>query len=247
MARKRRSNFRPGLMLLALVIAVFLWGVAQGSTDVRYSFDIPVEIHGVDEQLVVTNQSADEVNVGVQGSRAALRNLDDQRIKYEIDVSKVKPGVAEFEVDLASIELPRRARFVSHSPSRIQIRLERRSRKEVSVSADIQGEPAEGFALAEVRVVPDRVWLAGAKSHVMRVAEVQTEPIDVDGLKESQELQARLILGGGTVWAEDDKPVTVQIVVEPREPLEADPLEILDGVPPASADEEALPRRGGNL
>jgi YbbR domain-containing protein len=236
-------------MLLALVIAVFLWGVAQGSTDVRYSFDIPVEIHGVNEQLVVTDQSADEVNVGVQGSRAALRNLDDQRIKYEIDVSNVKPGVAEFEVDLASIELPRRARFVSHSPSRIQIRLERRSRKEVSVSADIQGEPAEGFALAEVRVVPDRVWLAGAKSHVMRVAEVQTEPIDVDGLKESQELQARLILGGGTVWAEDDKPVTVQIVVEPREPLETEPLEILDGVPPASADEEAslLPRRGGNV
>jgi len=236
-------------MLLALAIAVFLWGVAQGSTDVRYSFDIPVEIYGVNEQLVVTDQSASEVNVGVQGSRAALRNLDDQRIKYEIDVSNVKPGMAEFEVDLASIELPRRARFVSHSPSRIQIRLERQSRKEVSVSADIQGEPGEGFALAEVRVVPDRVWLAGAKSHVMRVAEVQTEPIDVAGLQESQEVQARLILGGGTVWAGDGKPVTVQIVVEPRAPLEAEPLEILDGVPPANADEEArlLPGRGGNV
>ncbi len=160
---------------------MFLWAVAQGSTDIRYSFDIPVEIHGVDESLVVTDQSASEVNVGVQGSRAALRNLDDKRMKYEIDVSNVKPGVAEFEVDLAGIELPRRARFVSHSPSRIQIRLERKGRKEVSVKPDIQGSPAEGFALTEVRVVPDRVWLAGARSHVMRVAEVQTEPIDVSG------------------------------------------------------------------
>ena len=26
------SNFRPGVLLLALAIAVFLWGVAQGST-----------------------------------------------------------------------------------------------------------------------------------------------------------------------------------------------------------------------
>ncbi len=226
-------------MLLALAISVFIWGVAQGSTDIRSSFDIPVEIHGVDDSLVVTDQSADEVNVGVMGSRAALNNLDSSRIKYEIDVSNVKPGVAEFEIELASIELPRRARFVSHSPSRIQIRLERRSRKEVSVVADIQGQAAEGFVLAEVRVVPDRVWLAGAKSHVMRVAEVQTEPIDVSDLRESQELEARLILGAGTVWVEDDKPVTVQIVVEP-----AHPSEVLDGVSAPPAEEEARRLRG---
>jgi YbbR domain-containing protein len=230
------------MMILALAISIFLWGVAQGQTDIRYAFDIPVEIYGADDTLVVTDQSAREVNVGVQGSRAALRNLDDSRIKYEIDVSKVKPGVAEFEVDLASIELPRRARIVSHSPSRIQIRVERRSRKEVSVNADIEGAPADGFALAEVRVVPDRVWLTGAKSHVMRVAEVETEPIDVTGLRESQELTARLVLGGGTVWPEDDQPVTVQIVVEPVQT----PLEVPGAVSPSPAEEEArLQSTGG--
>ena len=227
-------------MLVALAISIFIWGVAQGSTDIRSSFDVPVEIHGVDESLVVTDQSAVEVNVGVMGSRAALNNLDISRIKYVIDVSKVKPGVAEFEVELASIELPRRTRFVSHSPSRIQIRLERRSRKEVSVVVDIQGDAAEGFALAEVRVVPDRVWLAGAKSHVMRVADVQTEPIDVSGLRESEERQASLILGGGTVWVEEDKPVTVQIVVEP-----AHLSEVLDGVLAPLTEEEASRLRGG--
>jgi len=231
-------------MLLALAISIFIWGVAQGSTDIRASFDIPVEIHGVEESLVVTDQSADEVNVGVMGSRAALNNLDSSRITYEIDVSKVKPGVAEFEVELASIELPRRARFVSHSPSRIQIRLERRSRREVSVVANIEGAPAEGFAVAEVRVVPERVWLAGAKSHVMRVAEVQTEPIDISDLNESQERQARLILGGGTVWAEEDKPVTVLIVVEASQPPG-----VLDGVSGPAAEEEArpLPGAGGRV
>jgi YbbR domain-containing protein len=243
MARSRRSNFRPGLMLLALVIAVFLWGVAQGSTDIKYSFDIPVEIHGVDDSLVVTDQSAVEVNIGVLGSRAALRNLDDTRMKYEIDVSNAKPGIAEFEIDpAASIQLPRRARFASHSPTRVQIRLERKSRKEVSVSPDIQGAPVEGFALVEVRVVPDRVWLAGARSHVMRIAEVQTEPVDISELRESQKVEARLVLGGGTVWPEDETPVSVQIVVEPVVPVMppgAESLEILDGVPPKKAEEEA--------
>lgn len=242
---RRRSNFRPGLMLLALVIALFLWGVAQGSTDIRYSFDIPVEIRGISDDLVVTDQSASEVNVGVLGSRAALRNLDEGRIKYELDVSNVKPGVAEYEVDLGTIELPRRARFNNHSPSRIQIRVERKARKEVPVVPDIQGEPVPGFAVSEVQVVPDRVWLAGAKSHVMRVAEVKTEPIDISDVRERREMEARLVLtGGDTVWAEDDKPVKVQIVVDPVTTPGSDGIR--DGVSPAPAEESrAVPDTQG--
>ncbi len=254
---RRRSNFRPGLMLLALVIALFLWGVAQGSTDIRYSFDLPVEIHGVADNLVVTDQSASEVNVGVLGSRAALRNLDDDRMKYQIDVSNVKPGVAEFVVDLGVIELPRRARFNNHSPSRIQIRLERKSRKEVTVVPDLQGELIPGLTMVEVQVVPDRVWLAGAKSHVMRVAEVKTEAIDLAEITDSQAVEARLVLTGrDTVWAEEETPVSVQFVVEP---LVQSDLELPGPEPPGpkasdssqrgeeapAPSEEASSERGG--
>jgi YbbR domain-containing protein len=202
-------------MVLALAIAVFLWVVAQGSTSIHYSFDIPVEIHGVEDALVVTSQSSDDINVRVTGTRAALRNLDESRMKYAIDVSKAKAGVAEFEVELAQIALPRRAKFAGHSPSHIRVRLERQSRKEVAVQADVQGAPAPGYALTEVRVIPDRVWLAGARSQVVRVAEIQTEPIDVANLTTSVEKQVRLILGGGAVWMEKEEPVTVQLVVEP--------------------------------
>lgn len=226
-------------MLLALVIAVFLWVVAQGSTSIRYSFDIPVEIHGVPEDLVVTNQTANEINVGVTGSRAALRNLDESRLKYAIDVSNAKAGVAEYEVELARIELPRRAKFVGHSPSRVQVRLELQSRKEVAVEADVQGAPAPGYELTEVRVVPDRVWLAGARSQVVRLAEVPTEPIDVTNLTESVEKQVRLILGGGTVWMEDEKPVTIQLVVEPIPVL--DPAQALTPGPDLGLGLDAAP------
>ena len=117
-----------------------------------------------------------------------------------------------------------------------------KSRKEVSVVPDLQGDPPAGFAVSEVRVVPDRVWLAGAKSHVMRVPDVKTEPIDVSEIRERSEIQARLVLtGGDTVWAEEETPVTVQIVVDPVTTPETD--ELLDGVSPAPA-EEALEEGG---
>ena len=64
-------------------------------------------------------------------------------------------------------------------------------------------------------IEPSKVWLAGARSQVMRLEEVSTESIDIEGLKDSETREVRLVLGGGTLWVEDDAPVKVQIRMEP--------------------------------
>jgi YbbR domain-containing protein len=211
---RRFSGLRPGVLLLALAIASFLWGIAHGSSSVERSFDIPVELHRLNDTLVVTDQSVDQVNVRVQGSRAALRNVTAEKLKYPVDVSGGKPGVAVYDVDVSRIELPRGARFVSHSPSRVQVRFEKRGRKAVAVRADLEGEPAAGFHLVGVDIEPPKVWLAGARSQVMRLEEVVTETINLVGIKQDEEREVRLYLGGGTVWMEENKPVKLQIRVE---------------------------------
>ena len=67
----RFQNLRPGVLVLALAISVFIWAVAQGTSSVQESFDVPVELIGVEEGLVVTDQSSDSINVRVRGSRAS--------------------------------------------------------------------------------------------------------------------------------------------------------------------------------
>jgi YbbR domain-containing protein len=165
----------------------------------------------------------DAVNVRVRGSRAALRNVDESKITYLVNVSGGQPGVADYEVDTLRIEsqLPRGAKVVSRSPSRIDVRFERRGRKVVGVRADIEGEPAEGYLLQKVEVTPRRVWLTGARSQVLRLSEIVTEPIDVTGLSETQEQEVSLFLGEGTVWVEENEPVTVKLVIE-RDPAFAE-------------------------
>ena len=87
----------------------------------------------------------------------------------------------------------------------------------MGVRPDIEGEPAEGYLLLDIEVAPRRVWLAGARSQVLRLSEVVTEPIDVTGLAESVERQVSLFLGEGTVWLEENEPVTVKLLIE-RDP-----------------------------
>jgi YbbR domain-containing protein len=164
------------------------------------------------------------VNLRVLGSRAALRNVSSDRLEYRIEVGGAKPGHAVYEVDPSRIELPRGVRAVSRSPASIEVDFERRGRKTVGVRADVQGEVAPGYALGAVEVDPPRIWLAGARSEVMRLAEVVTEPIDLTGEQASFERKVRLLLANEHVWPEQDGPVTVRISIEPL---------------PASADEKA--------
>jgi hypothetical protein len=88
---RRFSALRPGVLLLALAIAFFLWGVANGSSSIELGFDVPIELHNIPETLVVTDLNVDSLNVRAVGSRAALRNISSNKLKYLIDVSGGKP------------------------------------------------------------------------------------------------------------------------------------------------------------
>lgn len=207
--------------LLAVAIALFLWVVARGSSSVERGFDIPVVLQGVPDDLVVVDQGADVVNVRLLGTRAALRNFDPQRLEYPIDISTSKPGQAAFEVDLSRFDMPRGARVVSRSPSRIELTFERRVAKTLKVRADLEGTPAEGYRVAGVSIDPPRVRVAGARSEVLRLTEVATETIEVGGATAPIEKEVRVSAGPGHVWAESPRVVKVRVAVDlvPPEPI----------------------------
>src|SRR5262245_27460371 len=216
MARRRGArNFRTGL--LALVISVILWGIAHGSSSVERGLDIPVSFHDLPEDLVVTGQSTDQVNIRVRGSRSALRNLEPVKLDYVIDAAGARPGLSVYEVDVSSFDLPRGANVVSRSPASLEVEFERRGRRSVRIRADVEGEPAAGFVMGEIVVDPPRVWLTGARSEVVRLTEVVTEPIEVTGAEAPIDREVRLSLGGGHVWMEENRPVRVKIPIEPVE------------------------------
>ncbi|MGH0029538.1 MAG: CdaR family protein [Myxococcota bacterium] len=206
-----------GTLLLSAIIAMVLWGMSHGTSSIERSYDIPVVFDGVPEDLVITGSSVDAVNIRIQGSRAALRNVSPNRLEYHLDLSEARQGPAVYEVDPSSVDqdLPRGARIVSRSPASIDVALEQKGRKSLRIRADVEGEPAEGFQIASVQVEPSHVWVTGARSHVLRLTEVVTEAIQVAGLNESVEREVRLSLGSDNVWREEAGEVIVRIEVAP--------------------------------
>jgi len=218
-----------GYKLLAAGVALLLWGVSHGTDPIERGFDVSMVLRDVPDNLVVTDQSTDAVNIRVKGSRAALRSLSVADIEYVVDLSGAKAGVTQHEVDAESVKLPRGADIVSRSPSSIDFTLEARGTKAVKVRADLAGEPAPGFAVAAVRIEPLRVRITGPRSEVLRLSEVVTETIDLSGVDETLEREVRPLLAGPHVRAADEDPIKVRVEVVPLEPGGADAEEDAEG------------------
>ena len=207
-------RLRVGTLLLSLAIASVLWVMAHGTSSIEKGVDVPVVFSGIPDNLVITDQTADVVNIRVRGSRAALRNVGSDEQEYPVDVSGAKPGLLVHEVEAALIDVPGGVQITSRSPAIIEVQFERRGRKAVRVRADLEGDPAEGFEITAVEVDPPRVWLTGARSDVLRLSEVVTETIDVSGFAAPVEREVKLSLGSDHVWMEENEPVTIRLQLE---------------------------------
>jgi YbbR domain-containing protein len=207
-----------GTLFLSAMIAMVLWVMAHGTSSIEHSVDVPVVFDRVPDELVITGHSADAVNIRVQGSRAALRNVRDSKLEYRVDITDARPGPAVYEVDTSTVEedLPRGARIVSRSPSSIEVSLEQKGRKSLRIRPDVEGEPAAGFVVSSIQVQPTHVWVTGARTDVLRLSEVVTEPIPIAGIEAPLERSVRLSLGSDHVWREKDGEVIVRIQIDPQ-------------------------------
>jgi YbbR domain-containing protein len=228
--------------LLALGIALLLWVVASGTSSVERGFDVPIAFAGVPGDLVIIDRSTSEVNLRVSGSRAALRGVSPGAMEYRLDVSGAKQGMADYEVDVSQFDLPRGAKIVSRSPSSVVVKFERRGEKVVRVRPDLEGEPDPGFQVAGVTVQPERVRITGARSEVMRLNEVITEPINLAGVKQTVERDVRLPLGPRNVWMEEPGPVHVRVEITA---LPAAPAPEAEAQPEEKRPADARKGKGG--
>jgi YbbR domain-containing protein len=215
------SNLR--YKVVALLAALLLWGVSHSTSSVERGFDIPVVPSNVPQDLVITGQSTDAVNIRVRATNAALRRLSVADLSYPVDLAGARAGNTEREVELAAVNLPRGAQIVSRSPASLEFTLERRSTRAVKVRADVDGEPAPGFVLGEVTIEPPRLRISGARSEVLRLSEVLTETIDVAGASEPFEKKVRATPGGLHVWMDGENEVTVRIGIIPAPEPEPEP------------------------
>jgi YbbR domain-containing protein len=204
------------LKLLSVLLAVLLWGFVVGGERADMVVPVPVEFLGVRPGLELTAESADTVNVHVRGLRAQLTRLKPESLRAKVLLDEARPGETSVRLLPEHVRVPAGVNVVRITPARVRIVLEAVETARVKVVPRLTGSPPPGFLVKEVSVSPSEVQVRGARSELQSLDQVETEALDVSGLRGPVTRSLSLTEPGGSVRLGSERSVEVKVEIVGR-------------------------------
>ena len=217
----RRFVENLGLKLLAMALAIGLWLSVAGETVIERGFEVPVGFQNVPADLQVAGDPPDTVHVRVRGPISIVNRLVLGDVVAVLDLEGERPGERRlFDMFADRVRTPFGVEVIQVIPATITAALERAGApRTVPVVPDIEGQPAEGFAVGRISTVPESVEIVGPTSLLDSVVEAITEPVLIEG--SSERVQSLVTIGVSDrvlrLQTPSSAEVTVEIVPAPVE------------------------------
>ncbi|HSO20440.1 MAG TPA: CdaR family protein, partial [Desulfosarcina sp.] len=111
-----------------------------------------------------------------------------------LDLTGLDAGVHTLPVHLSDIGLPKGIDPKTLLTESVTVRLAPMTSKSAGVVAVLEGSPAPGYAVAGVKLTPDRIVLKGTEAMLSPIDAVKTRPINLEAAAESFKKQVPLNL-----------------------------------------------------
>lgn len=180
--------------IVALGLAFGLWFFVADEQGAEVLVSAPLELVNVPAGLEVVDQSVQEVDVRLRGASGLLRDAPLQGLRARLDLTGEAPGERTWFLGAEAVEAPSGVQVMRVDPPQVLLRLDRTLTSTVRVSPRVLGQPATGFEIHRVVIDPLELAVEGPESLLRDAAQITTEPISAQGLREpfSQRLQIEL-------------------------------------------------------
>ncbi len=231
---KRALTENIHLKALSLAIAVILWGIVSGERNTERAYLVPLEIKGKPQDLIITSNIPNFLDVRIQGARSFIMGLNPEDMAVQLDLSGLEVGRSIFPITPDKMKVPRGVKVTRINPSYVMLDVERLMQKTVKIKPEIRGKPAENFAVAAVEVTPTTVEIMGPESEVKGIAVLSTGTVDITGARKDVTREVPVDILGRKISLSTETPVTVTVrirEVTARLELKRIAVKVLDGKP----------------
>lgn len=173
-----------GLKLFSFLIALLLWAFVLGAEDVTTTEEIQTYFKVPDDKVLVTDPPT-RIKVTVKGPWAAIKSWNPDTIRKGIDLSDFDLGLSVVYFEETLFDLPASLKVVRITPNKWEVILAKKAFKTLPLLQLPVGEPAEGHVVTAVTTTPKEVKVEGPESDLEYLAELLTEPVSVEGARES--------------------------------------------------------------
>lgn len=207
--------------LLALAIAVTLWGVMASRERRVVSASVPIEYVGLSRDLALADAPREAAEVHLAVARWAVPRFGVDGLRVRVDLTGASEGERFVAVSADDVRKPPGVRVRRVHPAHFRLRLVQAIEATLRVVPLVSGAPAPGHRVTAVRVHPIAVLVRGPRSTIETRESVSTTPVDVAGRRHSVTQSVGLAFPDSVVAVSDGRVrVTVDIQAERGTALE---------------------------
>jgi len=203
------------LKIAALIIAVILWLFVTSKGQTEVSLDVPIDFVNIPQGLDIVKYDLKSVNIVLRGYERFLKNIKQGDVRVSIDLRRAKKGETTLSIRQEDIRIPYSVSVIRIEPSSIKVTLEEKTVKKITIRPVITGRPERGYYVASVETRPDEIKIEGVISEVRKTNYINTEPVDITGLREDLYQDVGLDLTGKKIKPETDR-IEIKIRIKRR-------------------------------
>jgi hypothetical protein len=207
-----------GWKLLSLAAAATIWAMVATEPELSTFATAQVEYKNLPDDVEIGSSPITSVLLELRGPSGQLSGIGEASLHPHVilDMSAAAPGERTFTVDDGAVKLPRGVRLVRAMPEQVHFDFERRLEASVPVAVRITGEGHDGYFVASQSAQPGRLGIVGPASHVARVTQAVTDPVDVSQVVGTSEFRVNAFLNDLYVRFQSSPQVEVSVTMKKK-------------------------------
>ncbi|MDQ6990897.1 MAG: CdaR family protein [Mariprofundaceae bacterium] len=226
--------FKPwALYIWAIIIAVILWLQVHGEGEGTLSLDVPIQLQGLPEHMVIVNNLPSNVKITVQGLQARLKTLQGQDIFMPLNVSDLlEPSVIQRSFNLDDVHLPTGLKIEKVQPDHLELQIDRIVTRTVSVQPNF--DLPDEWEVQMVSVTPSMVHIQGPEVWLESLTSVDTLPLKPHLKQGAFELQSDIIVPAdkSVHLQEDEASFKIKGILSKKKILLLTPKQVIQPLAP---------------
>jgi YbbR domain-containing protein len=212
-----------GLKLVALLIAVVLWGSVSKQESIQALVpEVRLEYINLPDGFAISNNDLLEAaNVQVRGPKDLLNKLRPDMLTIRVNLANVKPGervvplLPGDQLSPINVLAPSNIEVIDIEPQRTRVTIERIVERQVKVVPRFADNTPQDYEVISYAVNPSTVTISGPESRVNAVPDAPTETIHLADHRTSFIERPNIDIKDLKVRILDSPTIEVQVKVEP--------------------------------
>ena len=222
----------PIQILASICLAIVVWNFAPSPnkelTEVK--FYVPVSYVNLPKNLEITSGVLQLISVSVEIPRNKLAEIHPSMFQASLDLEEASEGYHEFELTRSVVSTPENIKIIEIEPKLVKLSFEEIIERVLEIQPVLLGEPASGYVLEKITMIPEMVRVKGTRSALSKVEQLQTKAINIEAIANDLEMLVHVVFPEN-ISATDPKPeyYTAQIKIG-SEPINMRYLNIPIGI-----------------